>query len=350
MTQLDLHDTQILADLQAALGRFTAGAQESLRLAEAEIGRTREWLHERVGHWQREVERAQREVARAEAALRRCLASGYRDERGYYHQPDCSCEARAVERAYAFSQECENNLHTAQLWHSRVEQAVNEYQRAARRLADVADAHTGRARAFIGRARAQYDAVLAAGRAVGDLVADLVAVAGVLSRAPGLAGGVTASLRATVGRVWPARGALGEEINVSAALEELGLKEVRFDQAKHGFDRILRGPAGQIIVLESKTSDEGKLVLETRAGGYKQGSAAWVEHIARQMTDPTSELWSQDNERIGRQILEQGPEKVPVLAAVLNPNTGVTDIYLRTDAAAEEWTLLSGQLLAGGEP
>jgi|YNPNPStandDraft_1061719.scaffolds.fasta_scaffold43637_3 hypothetical protein len=350
MTQLDLHDTQILADLQAALGRFTAGAQESLRLAEAEIGRTREWLHERVGHWQREVERAQREVARAEAALRRCLASGYRDERGYYHQPDCSCEARAVERAYAFSRECENNLHTAQLWHSRVEQAVNEYQRAARRLADVADAHTGRARAFIGRARAQYDAVLAAGRAVGDLVADLVAVAGVLSRAPGLAGGVTASLRATVGRVWPARGALGEEINVSAALEELGLKEVRFDQAKHGFDRILRGPAGQIIVLESKTSDEGKLVLETRAGGYKQGSAAWVEHIARQMTDPTSELWSQDNERIGRQILEQGPEKVPVLAAVLNPNTGVTDIYLRTDAAAEEWTLLSGQLLAGGEP
>jgi len=346
MTQLDLRDTQILADLQAALGRFATGVQESLRLAEAEIGRTREWLHERVGHWQREVERARREVARAEADLRRCLASGYRDERGYYHQPDCSREARAVERAYAFLRECENNLHTAQLWRSRVEQAVNEYQRAARRLADVADAHTGRARAFIGRARAQYDAVLAAGRAVGDLVA----VAGVLSRAPGLMGAITASLGATVGRVWPARGALGEEINVSAALEELGLKEARFDQAKHGFDRILRGPAGQIIVLESKTSDEGKLVLETRAGGYRQGSAAWVEHIARQMTDPTSELWSQDNERIGRQILEQGPEKVPVLAAVLNPNTGVTDIYLRTDAAAEEWTLLSGQLPAGGEP
>jgi len=166
MTELYLRDIQTLTDLQAALGRFADGTQECLRAAEAEINRTQDCLRERVGHWQREVEQARREVARAESDLRRCQASGYRDERGYYHQPDCSREARAVERAYAFLRECENHLRTAQLWQSRIEQAVNEYQRVGRRLAAVAGAHTERARTSLDRAAARYDAVLAAGKAV----------------------------------------------------------------------------------------------------------------------------------------------------------------------------------------
>ena len=33
-----------------------------------------------------------------------------------------------------------------------------------------------------------------------------------------------------------------------------------------------------------------------------------------------------------------------------DPATGMTDIYLRTDTAAERWTLLSGGLPGGGEP
>lgn len=346
MTQLDIGDTQTLIDLQAALGRFASGARESLNLADAEICRTKEWLHERVSHWQREVERARRGVAQAEADLHRCQASGYRDERGYYHQPDCSGQARALERAHTFLRECENHLRTAQLWRSRVEQAVNEYQRSARRLADVASTHTERARAFIDRATAQYESVLASQKAIGDMMA----AAGAVGRFPALVGAVRASLGTAVGSLNPLIGAVGEDINVSVVLEELDLKEVKFDQAKHGFDRVLQGPSGQIIVFESKTTGGGKLVLKPTKDGHKQGSVGWVERVAKAMTVPTNAQYSIDNERIGRQILEQGAHKVPVLAAVLNPHTGLTDIYLRTDDSAKAWVILSGELVAGGEP
>lgn len=39
----------------------------------------------------------------------------------------------------------------------------------------------------------------------------------------------------------------------------------------------------------------------------------------------------------------------PVLVTVINASTGQADIYLRLDSGAEDWTLLSGELPAGGE-
>jgi len=168
MTTLDLRDISTLTDLQAALGRFASGTQECLSAAEAEIRRTLEWLIERVHHWQREVERARREVARAEADLRQCEASGYRDRDGYYHRPDCSHEARVLARAVSYQQECEGNLRVAQAWRSRLEQAVDEYQREVRRLYDATGGHTERARAFLNKTAAKYAEVGAAASTVGD--------------------------------------------------------------------------------------------------------------------------------------------------------------------------------------
>ncbi len=49
-------------------------------------------------------------------------------------------------------------------------------------------------------------------------------------------------------------GKAGKDIAQSVTEDELGLQAVPFDQTKHGFDRILQGPSGQIIVLESKVS------------------------------------------------------------------------------------------------
>lgn len=171
--RLDLRNLDSLNDLKAALRRFSSAAHEGLRAADVEINRTLEWLHDRVTHWQREVEQARREVARAEAILRRCEARGFRDERGYYHQPDCSREARALQRAEEQLRECQDNLQSARAWRSDVEQAINEYRRQAQRLSDLANDHTEKAQAFLGRAEAKYREVQAA--------AGLVASVGVLS-------------------------------------------------------------------------------------------------------------------------------------------------------------------------
>ena len=341
MTQLDFSDLQTLDDLAAALGRFAAETQDALRAARADIGRTQEWLSERVNHWQRMVERARQEVARAEADLRHCQASGYRDQQGIYHQPDCSRQAYLLERAMAHLQECENSLRTAQAWRSRVEQAVSEYQRTEGRLSDLAGGHTERGRAFLERVAARYTEVQAAAGIVGGALAAAAVF--------GLAGTAVRALGTASGRAYRARGGLGEEIAQGVTLDELGLHEVEFDQAQHGFDRLLMGPAGQIIVLESKCSDAGELRLGT-GYGHRQCSAGWVEGIAQAMTDPNSELWSAANAAIGQRILEQGAPTTPVLATVINASTGQADIYLRLDADPQDWTLLSGQLPAGGEP
>ena len=79
-----------LADLKGTSGRFSGEAQDALNSVELEIRRTLDWLQERLNHWQNQVRRCQADVGRAKAALARCQASGYRDERGNYHPPDCS--------------------------------------------------------------------------------------------------------------------------------------------------------------------------------------------------------------------------------------------------------------------
>ena len=342
MTQLDLSDLQTLNDLAAAFGRFASETQDALRAARADIGRTQEWLGERVNHWQHMVERARQDVVRAEADLRRCQASGYRDQQGYYHQPDCSHQAYLLERATAHLRECENRLRTAQVWRSRLEQAASDYQRTEARLTDLAGGHTERTRAFLERIAAKYADVQAAA----GLVGGALAAAAVL----GLAGAAVRTLEAAVGRAYRARGGLGEELAQGVTLDALGLHEVGFDQAQHGFDRLVTGPTGQVIVLESKCSDAGQLKLG-EGYGHRQCSAGWVESVARAMTDPSNPaLCTPANAAIGQRILEQGAADTPVLATVINASTGQADIYLRLDTAAEKWTLLDVAAPVGGEP
>jgi hypothetical protein len=322
---INIQDIQTLYDLQNALSRFASGTQESLHAAEAEIARTQEWLEERMQHWRREAGQAKRMLDQAMSDLRRCEASGYRDEDGHYHQPDCGREAQAVRRAGERLHECEENLQTTQAWRSRVEQAVTEYQREARRLSDLVGGHSEKAHGELGKAAATYEAAKEAAGSVG--VAGVVAAAGV------------AILRQFIGQAHGHIGATGEEIAQDMAEKSLGYENVEFDRTKHGFDRILRDPSGQLVILESKTNVEGKLELNTDSG---QGSSEWVSRIAHEMTDPSSSKWSQVNEQIGREILQIGPENIPLIATVTNPNTGLGDIYTRVDVGAKEWALLSG--------
>lgn len=192
MTDLDIRNIQTLYDLQTALSRFASGTQEGLRAAEAEISGTMDWLRERVNHWQRQTEQARRALARAQAELRQCLNSGYRDEEGHYHQPDCSAYAGAVTKAEAHLRECDQNLQTAKVWRSRVEQAVNEYQREARRLSDLTKGHTEKARAHLQQTAAKYEEVKAAASGVGAVGAAMAAgVIGIATQAASGPRGIT---------------------------------------------------------------------------------------------------------------------------------------------------------------
>jgi hypothetical protein len=91
-----------------------------------------------------------------------------------------------------------------------------------------------------------------------------------------------------------------------------------------------------LIVVESKVSSRGRLQPgQTRAG--EQGSPGWIAAEAGRMADPSSAQWSPANERIARLVQELGPENVPTLAVVTNPNTQTVDVHVRGEAG---WRLL----------
>jgi len=141
-----------IRDLQTALGRFSGEANESLMAADQEIRRTMEWLQERLYHWQRQVERWRQEVQRARTALEQCQRSG--DPR---HPPDCSAFEAALAHAERRLQEAEAELDNVRRWISRVQQAVGTYQVQARRLQNLATAHTEKGQASLGQVLADLE-------------------------------------------------------------------------------------------------------------------------------------------------------------------------------------------------
>ena len=123
-----------LDELRSALVTFRAEAQESLQAAAQEVARTLEWLAERRQHWQNEVRRREESLSAAKAALARCEASGYRDDDGHYHQPDCSSQQMALVQARVRLREAEAELETVKGWTGLVQRAADDYQQKARQL------------------------------------------------------------------------------------------------------------------------------------------------------------------------------------------------------------------------
>lgn len=338
MTQLDLRDLDFLVALHTALGQFSAGSQEALRMAEDEIQRTRDWIEERVHNWQRQTDIARREVVQANDALRQCLSSGRQGDR----PPDCSRQAHALRVVEAKLHSSQENLQAAQRWRARLAQAIQEYHRETRRLHDLSTVHTDKARISLNKSAEAYEKVWQAARMVGigiDLGAGGAGV-GIFAMSKG------ASL--IVGRANQALGDAGEGIAQHITSDELGLKVVQFDQRKRGFDGILQGPNGQYLLLESKTSEDDTLHLAPDSYGYRQASTEWVAHVAQLMTTPGTELYSETNAKIGQAILQVGADQVPMLGVVTNKQTNKVLIYLRTgnDALAKDWLLLSDDNVA----
>lgn len=134
-SSVNVRSIEAIDDMRVALVRFSGETQEALGAADQEIQRTLDWLAERQNHWQREVDRAQSAIEHARHALTRCQNSGYRNEQGRYHAPDCSAYEQRLIRAQKQLYMAESELRNVQQWKHRVQQATADYQRAARRVA-----------------------------------------------------------------------------------------------------------------------------------------------------------------------------------------------------------------------
>jgi hypothetical protein len=324
---------QTLRDLETSLGRFAGEAQEALNSADLEIRRTLERLQDRLRHWSREVERRQQEVQAAQAALQRCLNSGYYDRDGRYHAPSCGGYETALLTARRRLQEAQTELQNTSNWLNRAKKAEANYRKEARRLEQMASSSIPRARALLNRKVTELDSYLAVS-AFSAAVASAAALAGA---------GVPISQvfedyrKSWGGSVSGVAGAIGEHLAALVA-KDLGLKEIPFDQPKHGFDRVFSAPGIPAIVVESKVASDGKLHLGKTKDG-KQLSTGWIRARTDKMADRDSAQWSPANERIAALIKEIGPENVPALSVVINPTTEMADVYYR-QGKSDMWSIL----------
>jgi hypothetical protein len=166
---LDLKNIQAIIDLKTAINKFSEGIQNALKAANTEINHTFEWLQERISYWQHEIERAQQELSRAQVDLRRCENSGYYDDDGYYHRPNCGCEERAVEQARAYLQQCNEALQIVRMWHNRIEQGASDHMSAANQLNKIADWHSEKAQMNLNQTADKYEAVQSSAGQVGGI-------------------------------------------------------------------------------------------------------------------------------------------------------------------------------------
>ncbi len=310
-------DVEALKALRAALPDFARRQYEAVEQAEAEIARTQERLEAAEREARYEVERARAEL---EACFYQAMLAA---QQGY--SVDCSGYEYALRRA-------EERLIRILEWQNRVRQEAESFRAVARAYQDrLANAIAG-ATAYLDRritALEAYHATRLQATAAG------VAAAGALA----LMGGVIAAIRHNRGELARLKGAVGEEITAQVLSEKFGLQPLPFDQPKHGFDRVFTAPGIPVLVAESKVRSGGGLDLgQTRAG--EQASPEWIAAEAARMADRTSAQWSPANERIARLIQEIGPENVPAVTVVIDPQTGRSQAYIRQGEA--DWQPLGG--------
>ena len=172
MSSAHVLSIQALEEFKGHLTRFNAQAQEILNATEIEIRRTLDWLHERLNYWRNEVNRRREIYHRALAAYQRCLESRrMRDKNGNVIQLPCPAEEAAVERARRHLAEAQAELRTVQEWMQRFQQAVNEYERQARRLKAWLDGELPKATAFLERKITTLHSYVAMGISSGAYVA-----------------------------------------------------------------------------------------------------------------------------------------------------------------------------------
>lgn len=307
-------DIEAIKALREALRTFAGRQRDAMDQARAEIARTDALLAEAERHWRREVDRRNQ-------ALRNCLnEQAYAAREGRH--VDCSRYEYAL-------REAEENLARILETQHRVQEAVSRYRGMAHRFGSMLANDLPRATTFLTNRITALEAYYAS-RVFAAAAA--LATTGVRR----VIGGVIGAIRHSQGELSRVMGSVGEQVAAQVLSEKFGLEEVPFDQPKHGFDRVFSAPGMPLIVVESKVSGSGKLRPgQTQAG--EQASPTWIADKAARMADPSSAQWSPANERIARLVQELGPENVPTLAVVTNPNIQTVDVHVRGNAG---WQLL----------
>ncbi len=357
MRGADVRSIQALADLRATLLRFGADTEAALRAMDAQVRHTLEYLGERQRHWEAKVHAAEEELRRAYAALKRCQTSGWVDPKtGQRVIPPCTQEHAWVRRAGQILAEARARLREVVEWRRLVERTAEEYQRQARRMAawiqeelpkasGLLESKVNTLYAYTGIGPGGVPSFVPATFATAppaDAAAGAAAL-GALLAAVGVGVAGVAVIRWLGQGVQKALGDVGEALAADLARQEGRLREVPFDQPKHGFDRVFLTPDGRVVILESKVvGAHGRAPTgefhpgQTQHG--EQGSPEWIAATAERMADPSSAQWSPANERIAALIRELGPENVPVVAVVIETETGQAHIYHRQ--GNEDWTPL----------
>jgi len=160
---LYLKDIGALTSMQGSLSRFAERTRESMQSIDTEIRRTIEWINERVGYWQGQVEKARKQVTRAQEAYRQCQASD---------QTSCKYEAQALSEAIEFLKKCNENLQTAQIWRVRIEKAENEFRSQSQKIGELLSSHTAKTRQALSGYATKYSEVQQAENYVGIAVID----------------------------------------------------------------------------------------------------------------------------------------------------------------------------------
>ncbi len=305
MTQVNA-EVEALRALRQALPDFARRQYEAMEQAEQEIARTLQRL--KSAEW-----RAREEVEYARAALEGCFIQAMlAAQQG--GSVDCSYYEHALRQA-------EEHLRRILEWQNRVQQEAEAFFAFARAYRDSLANQIAGATAFLDRRITALEAYLATRL---QATAAGVATAGVLA----LMGGVIAAIRHNRATLIRLQGALGEEIAAQVLSEKFGLQPLPFDPPKHGFDRVFRAPGIPLIVVESKAHRSGHLELGQTEHG-EQGSPEWIAAQAEKMADPASAQWSPANERIAALIRELGPENVPVITVLTDPQSGQSQVFLR---------------------
>lgn len=113
-SQAKVTDPYIFDHLKAALTKFESEAGEAVTSANHAIQETKNWLEERFGYWNAQVNRYKHALQDAQSAMQRCQsATNSTSEKDKKQRKDCSSEAQAVIQAKRSLEEAENQLRVA---------------------------------------------------------------------------------------------------------------------------------------------------------------------------------------------------------------------------------------------
>lgn len=126
------------------------------------------------------------------------------------------------------------------------------------------------------------------------------------------------------GNIW--QGEAGEVAATEYAVKELSLSKEVFDKRIHGFDGVMRGAGGELVIVEAKATKASGLNALSMTSHGREGSVEWVKYKAELMCDPTSSFYTPANAKIGEEILRVGAEKVKFLVIHMDPSGTKVDV------------------------